>query len=123
MTIEEIAKKTNLTKSTIRYYEKIGLIPEVQRNDSGVRNYTDYDLGWINFSKCMRSSGMPIKAIVEYIKLYQKGDSTQDARKQLLIEQKNIMQEKLRELQETIDRLNKKIENYENIRNKIHIKK
>ena len=123
MTIEEIAKKTNLTKSTIRYYEKIGLIPEVQRNDSGVRNYTDYDLGWINFSKCMRSSGMPIKAIVEYIKLHQKGDSTQDARKQLLIEQKNIMQEKLRELQETIDRLNKKIENYENIRNKIHIKK
>ena len=112
MTIAEVSKKTELSADTLRYYERIGIIPEVERTESGIRNYTDYDLGWIEFSKCMRNSGMSIESIIEYIKLYNKGDATLEARKQLLVSQRDAMQEKLNELQATLDKLNKKIENY-----------
>ncbi|MBW5389620.1 MerR family transcriptional regulator [Brachyspira hampsonii] len=112
MTIAEVSKKTELSADTLRYYERIGIIPEVERSESGIRNYTDYDLGWIEFSKCMRNSGMSIESIIEYIKLYNKGDATLEARKQLLVSQRDAMQEKLNELQATLDKLNKKIENY-----------
>ncbi|PCG19524.1 MerR family transcriptional regulator [Brachyspira sp. G79] len=114
MTIAEVSKKTELSADTLRYYERIGIIPEVERSESGIRNYTDYDLGWIEFSKCMRNSGMSIEAIIEYIKLYNKGDATLEARKQLLVSQRDAMQEKLNELQATLDKLNRKIENYGN---------
>ncbi|WP_300753286.1 MerR family transcriptional regulator [uncultured Brachyspira sp.] len=112
MTIAEVSKKTELSADTLRYYERIGIIPEVERSESGIRNYTDYDLGWIEFSKCMRNSGMSIESIIEYIKLYNKGDATLEARKQLLVSQRDAMQEKLNELQATLDKLNRKIENY-----------
>ncbi|OEJ13599.1 transcriptional regulator [Brachyspira hampsonii] len=112
MTIAEVSKKTQLSADTLRYYERIGLIPEVERSENGIRNYTDYDLGWIEFSKCMRNSGMSIESIIEYIKLYNKGDATLEARKQLLVSQRDAMQEKLNELQAALDKLNKKIENY-----------
>ncbi|ADG70543.1 MerR family transcriptional regulator [Brachyspira murdochii] len=112
MTIAEVSKKTELSADTLRYYERIGIIPEIERSESGIRNYTDYDLGWIEFSKCMRNSGMSIESIIEYIKLYNKGDATLEARKQLLVSQRDAMQEKLNELQATLDKLNKKIENY-----------
>lgn len=114
MTIAEVSKKTGLSTDTLRYYERIGIIPEVERSESGIRNYTDRDLGWIEFSKCMRNSGMSIESIIEYIKLYNKGDATLEARKQLLVSQRDAMQEKLNELQATLDKLNKKIENYGN---------
>ncbi len=113
MTIAEVSKKTELSTDTLRYYERIGIIPEVKRSESGIRNYSDYDLGWIEFSKCMRNSGMSIESIIEYIKLYNKGDATLEARKQLLISHRDAMQEKLDELQSTVNKLNKKIENYE----------
>lgn len=112
MTIAEVSKKTELSADTLRYYERIGIIPEIERSESGIRNYTDYDLGWIEFSKCMRNSGMSIESIIEYIKLYNKGDATLEARKQLLVSQRDAMREKLNELQATLDKLNKKIENY-----------
>ena len=114
MTIAEVSKKTELSADTLRYYERIGIIPEVERTESGIRNYTDYDLGWIEFSKCMRNSGMSIESIIEYIKLYNKGDATLEARRQLLVSQRDAMQEKLNDLQATVDKLNKKIENYGN---------
>lgn len=114
MTIAEVSKKTELSADTLRYYERIGIIPEVERSESGIRNYTDRDLGWIEFSKCMRGAGMSIESIIEYINLYNKGDATLEARKQLLISQKDIMQEKLNILKSTVDRLDKKIQNYEN---------
>ena len=66
MTIAEVSKKVNLSADTLRYYERIGLIPEVNRTESGIRNYTEEDLGWIEFSKCMRNAGMSIEALIEY---------------------------------------------------------
>ena len=115
MTIAEVSKKVNLTADTLRYYERIGLIPEVNRTESGIRNYTEEDLGWIEFSKCMRNAGMSIEALIEYIKLYKKGDATLEARKQLLISQKDVIKERLEEIQNTFDRINYKIKNYEKI--------
>ena len=115
MTIAEVSKKVNLSADTLRYYERIGLIPEVSRTESGIRNYTEEDLGWIEFSKCMRNAGMSIEALIEYIKLYKKGDVTLEARKQLLISQKDVIKERLEEIQNTFDRINYKIKNYEKI--------
>ena len=115
MTIAEVSKKVNLSAYTLRYYERIGLIPEVNRTESGIRNYTEEDLGWIEFSKCMRNAGMSIEALIEYIKLYKKGDVTLEARKQLLISQKDVIKERLEEIQNTFDRINYKIKNYEKI--------
>ena len=115
MTIAEVSKKVNLSVDTLRYYERIGLIPEVNRTESGIRNYTEEDLGWIEFSKCMRNAGMSIEALIEYIKLYKKGDVTLEARKQLLISQKDVIKERLEEIQNTFDRINYKIKNYEKI--------
>lgn len=115
MTIAEASKKVNLSADTLRYYERIGLIPEVNRTESGIRNYTEEDLGWIEFSKCMRNAGMSIEALIEYIKLYKKGDATLESRKQLLISQKDVIKERLEEIQNTFDRINYKIKNYEKI--------
>lgn len=114
MTIAEVSKMYNLSADTLRYYERIGLIPTVGRTKSGIRNYTESDCMWIEFVKCMRNSGMPIDTLIEYFELFQKGDSTIEERKQLLVDQKKILEDKIMEMQSTVNRLSGKIENYEN---------
>ena len=76
------------------YYERIGLIPAVNRNKSGIRDYTDEDCKWVEFIKCMRGAGLPIEVLIEYVALFQEGESTIQARKEILIEQeKSLLQE------------------------------
>ncbi|MDZ4992557.1 MerR family transcriptional regulator [Clostridium perfringens] len=113
MKIKEVSKKFNLSQDTLRYYERIGLIPPVNRNKSGVRDYTEEDCNWIEFIKCMRGAGLPIEVLIEYVGLFQQGDTTIDARKELLIEQRNILIEKMEEMNRTLERLNYKIARYE----------
>lgn len=113
MTISEVSKKYELSVDTIRYYERIGLIPQVTRNASGNRDFTEKDCGWVQFIKCMRGAGISIESLIDYVKMYQEGDGTVKARKQLLVEQYEILSEKVRELQSVQDRLKMKIENYE----------
>ena len=72
MTISEVGEKYGLPVDTLRYYEKVGLIPEVNRKESGIRDYTPSDCGWVEFIKCMRSAGLSIETLVEYVSLYQK---------------------------------------------------
>lgn len=115
MTISEVSKKYDITADTLRYYERIGLIPPVPRTKSGLRDYDESSCNWVNFIKCMRSAGLQIEALIEYVKLFQMGDETIEARKQLLIEQKELLEEKQREIASTLDRLNYKIENYDRI--------
>ena len=115
MTIAEVSKKVNLSADTLRYYERIGLIPEVNRTESGIRNYTEKDLGHLEFIICFRNAGVSIETLIEYMRLYKQGDSTLEARKQLLISQRDIMQKRLDEIQETFERLNFKIDNYEKL--------
>lgn len=115
MTIAEVSKKLNISADTLRYYERIGLIPPVPRNKSGIRDYDDNSIGWINFIKCMRKAGLQIEVLIEYVALYQIGDSTNEARKNLLMEQREELLAKINELKETLEYLNKKIERYDEI--------
>lgn len=113
MTITEVSKMFNISADTLRYYERIGLIPAVNRTPGGIRNYTEEDCKWIEYAKCMRNSGVQVEALIEYVELFQKGDSTTAARKQILIDQRDILLEKTLEMQKTLERLNSKIERYE----------
>lgn len=115
MRIAEVSKKYNLTEDTIRYYEKIGLIPRVPRTKSGIRDFDDESCRWIEFIKCMRNSGMTIEVLTEYINLYKQGDKTIEARKKLLIEQKEKLLSKQEEIANTIKKLEYKIEIYNEI--------
>ena len=113
MTITEVSKKYDLSPDTLRYYERIGLIPPVNRNKSGVRDYTEDDCKWVELSKCLRSAGIPIEALIEYCTLTKEGNKTISARKELLIEQRKELLQKINEMQSTLDRLNYKISRYE----------
>lgn len=113
MTIAEVSKKYDLTADTLRYYERIGLIPHVTRNSSGNRDYTEEDCRWVHFIKCMRSAGLTIEVLIEYVSLFQQGNDTIDVRKELLFEQKRQIESKIEELTNTLKYLDKKIEGYE----------
>lgn len=113
MTIAQVSKKYNISADTLRYYERIGLIPAVNRLPSGIRDYTETDCNWVEFAKCMRGAGLPVEALIEYIALFQQGDGTIEARKQLLIEQRGQLAQRIDEMQKTLDRLDTKIERYE----------
>lgn len=113
MTITEVSKKYGLTQDTLRYYERIELIPEVNRNKSGIRDYTEDDCKWVEFIKCMRSAGLPIEVLIEYVALFQQGDETIEARKELLIEQRKHLVEKMEDMKKTLERLDYKIKRYE----------
>ena len=114
MRIQEVSKLYGLSAETLRYYERIKLIPVVPRNAGGIRDYDEVSLQWIEFIKCMRGAGLPIEKLITYVELYQQGDETIDARKQLLIEERDHLLQRMNELQATLERLNEKIERYEN---------
>lgn len=113
MTISEVSKKYGLTQDTLRYYERIGLLPHIDRTSSGIRDYTEESCKWIEFIKCMRSAGLPIETLIEYVALNQEGDSTITARKELLVEEREKLLERIEEMQQTLERLNYKISRYE----------
>ena len=112
MTIKEASQVTGVSADTLRYYERIGLIPAVPRNESCIRNYDEASIGWINFIKCMRGAGLPIEALIEYVALCKEGDKTEASRKAILIEQRDILQQRIESLQKTLVKLNYKIDNY-----------
>ncbi len=113
MTIAEVSKKYDLSADTLRYYERIGLLPAVNKNSSGNRDYTEEDCRWVQFIKCMRSAGLSIEILIEYVSLFQKGNATIGVRKELLLEQRKQIAEKMEELHNTLNYLDKKIDGYE----------
>jgi DNA-binding transcriptional MerR regulator len=114
MKISEVSERYDISPDTLRYYERVGLIPTVNRNQSGIRDYNQTDAEWVDFIKCMRSAGLPIEVLTEYVELVQQGDYTNEARKQILINQRDELVHKMEEMQKTLDLLNHKIEVYEN---------
>nr|WP_314459827.1 MerR family transcriptional regulator [uncultured Clostridium sp.] len=112
MTIKEVSEKFNISQDTLRYYERIGMIPKVGRTPGGMRDYKENDLGWIELSICMRNAGLPIEVIIEYVKLTQEGDITIEARFHLLQEQLEVLFDQQRKINETIKRLQYKISRY-----------
>ncbi|TYP74580.1 MerR family transcriptional regulator [Paenibacillus methanolicus] len=113
MRMAEVSAKFGIPQDTLRYYERIGLLPPVNRNKSGIREYTEENLRWVEFVKCMRQSGLSIEALTEYVALFQQGDQSLSARKELLAEQREQLAVRVREMTNTLERLDRKIESYE----------
>lgn len=113
MTISEVSRKYAISMDTLRYYERIGLLPSVKRTESGIRDYTKEDCNWVDFIKCLRNAGLPIEVLIEYVALFRQGDSTIEARKELFIEQRRQLIEKMENIQKTLERLDYKIAKYE----------
>lgn len=114
MKIAEVSERYGLTADTLRYYERIGLIPRINRNDSGIRDYGELDIRRVEFIKCMRSAGLSIEVLIEYMDLVQRGDETIATRKDILREQRDLVIARIQEMQKTLDLLNHKIQVYEN---------
>jgi MerR family transcriptional regulator, aldehyde-responsive regulator len=112
MKIHEVSEKYNITADTLRYYERIGLIPFVSRNKSGIRDYSEADCGWVQFVKCMRNAGLSVESLIEYVRLSQEGDSTRKARKEILLEERQKLVNRMSAMEDTLARLNWKIDNY-----------
>jgi DNA-binding transcriptional MerR regulator len=114
MKIAEVSERYGISLDTLRYYERVGLIPPVTRTENGIRDYRELDLRRVEFIKCMRSAGLPVEVLIEYVALVQKGDKTIEARKEILLEQRELLAARMREMQKTLDLLNHKIQVYEN---------
>ncbi len=113
MTINEVSKEYNLSADTLRYYEKIGLIPPVTRTNAGVRNYTEEDCKWVQFIRCMRNAGLPIEALTEYVNLFKQGNHTFDERKAILVNQRELLAKRIESEKAVLKRLDYKIKRYE----------
>ena len=114
MKIMEVSEQYGISSDTLRYYERIGLIPPVHRKESGIRDYNELDLRRVEFIKCMRSAGLPIEVLIDYVGLVQQGDKTIEARKEILQEQRKQLEARMKEMQKTLDLLDHKIEVYKN---------
>lgn len=115
MTIREIAAKTNMSTDTLRYYERIGLLPPVPRNAAGIRNYDEYFVNFINFIKKLKASGMSLEHIIDYIRLAEMGDATIQERKKLLAEARETLLDKINSLQLVAELADYQLRNYENL--------
>lgn len=114
MKIADVSEKYGLSLDTLRYYERIGLIPPVNRDKGGIRDYGEIDMKRVEFIKCMRSAGLPIEVLIEYVALVKQGDQTIAARKEILIEQRDLLASRIQGLQKILDILDHKISVYEN---------
>lgn len=113
MTIAEVSRKYGLSADTLRYYERIGLLPDVGRTSGGIRNYTEDDCNWVEYIKCMRSAGVSVETLVEYVSLFHQGSSTIQARKALLLEQREQIAARIDEMNTVLARLDSKLDGYE----------
>ena len=114
MKIAEVSEKYGLSLDTLRYYERIGLIPTVTRTPNGIGEYGEMDIKRVEFIKCMRGAGLPIEVLIDYVALVQVGDSTVEARKEILKEQRELLAAKITDLQKTLELLDYMISVYEN---------
>ncbi|WP_163651897.1 MerR family transcriptional regulator [Listeria sp. PSOL-1] len=113
MNIDAVSKKFDITKDTLRYWERIGLLPKVQRNENGYRNYCENDMNWISYIISMRKTGMPIETCIEYVRMLHKKDVSPEARRKLLINQRDELVAQIQNIQLVIDYLNEKIDHFE----------
>ena len=113
LTIKEVSEQYGIPSDTLRYYERVGVIPPVTRTAGGIRDFSKEDIAWVETAKCMRGAGLPIEALIEYVRLFFEGDGTFQARLDLLSEQRDLLLERKKQLEVTLERLNYKISRYE----------
>ena len=124
MKINEVSKLFDITADTLRYYERIGLIHPVPRNHSGIREYGEEECKSIEFVKCMRAAGISIDSLIEYMALFRQGDATKKARKAILVNEKKKLLARMKQMEETLARLDYKINLYnDDIKNEKNNKK
>ena len=109
LTIQEVAQVTGLSESTLRYYERIGLLDPIDRANSGHRRYTAEDLEWIQFLIYLRATGMSIRQMQECAELKRGGDATRRERLAFLEEHRELVQEQMRKLEEYLANIDQKI--------------
>ena len=115
--IAEVAERTRLTPHTLRYYEKEGLLPFVDRSDTGNRVFKEKDLEWLELICCLKNTGMSIKQIKEVIALSLKGDDTLEIRREIFIRHRAEVLSQIEELHKNLDKINCKINYYDSICN------
>ena len=113
MTIKEVSETYHISQDTLRYYERMRMIPRVHRTPGGIRDYQAEDLRWVELAICMRSAGLPVEVMIDYLRLFQEGDATIPARLELLNEQMEHLREQKAQLEATMERLSYKIKHYE----------
>lgn len=113
--IGQVAKKMGLTAHTLRYYEKEGLLPFVKKSSSGLRVFSENDIGWLMLIECLKGTGMPLKDIKQYIDWYIEGDATLGKRLEMFKNQKVKLEEQMAQLQKHMEKINYKIAYYTEI--------
>ncbi len=123
-TIGKMAEKTGVAPSTLRYYDREGLLPFVERNSSGIRIFKDSDMDWLAIIECLKKTDMPIKEIKKFIDWCMEGDSTIDKRLALIDRQRELVLDRMAQMNKTLKMLNYKHWYYETAKNagtcKIH---
>lgn len=114
-TIKEVSGRTGLSIYTLRYYDKEGLLPLVKRTPSGIRKFSDNDIAWLGLICCLKNSGMSIESIKEFMNLCLKGEETAEIRKDMLLLHKQHILQQMKELQNSLDTVNYKIDHYKEI--------
>ena len=114
MNIKKVSELTGITADTIRYYERIGLIPPVTRTKTGIRDFSQHEIEVLEFVRYFKNAGMSVESLIDYTKLWNKGDAAIPARLSILQDERESLKERIQQLQKALDRLNYKIENYEN---------
>ena len=115
VTIKEVSEKYHISQDTLRYYERVGMIPRVTRTGSGHRDYQPDDLSWVELAKCLRSAGLTVEAIVDYVRLSKQGEGTEAARLELLRRQRADLEAQRQQIEEAMTRLEQKIARYERL--------
>lgn len=113
MTIAEVSRLYDISADTLRYYERVGLLPSIGRTSGGIRNFTEDDCNWVEYIKCMRSAGVSVETLVEYVALFHQGAATIPARKNLLLEQREQIVARINELNTVLAKLDWKLDGYE----------
>ncbi|MGN0474624.1 MAG: MerR family transcriptional regulator, partial [Acutalibacteraceae bacterium] len=112
-TVGEMAKRIGITPSALRYYDKEGLLPFVERSSGGIRMFKDSDYEWLQIIECLKKTGMKLKDIKKFVLMAMEGDATIDERLELIIRQQEAVHNQIAELQQTLDTLDFKRWYYE----------
>ena len=115
MTIKEVAEKTGVSTDTLRYYERIGLLPAVPRKPNGIRDYDEFFIHLVSFIQDLKSVGFSLEAILDYIKLAKIGETSNEARKQMIIEVQNILLNKIKVLYTMVEKNSYHLEHYNDV--------
>lgn len=114
-TIKQVSGKTNLTEHTIRYYDREGLLPFITRSASGIRQFSEDDLEWLQLICCLRTSGMPLQEIKELMMICLRGADAVEERKNLLLAHRERILEQMNTLEKSLETIHYKIDHYKEI--------